>query len=45
MESRKDERREIQFRGTQVIRVFSAYGRFDAAFTEYIDGGAGGEGT
>ena len=29
----KDERRGRQFRGTQVIRVFTAYIRFDAAFS------------
>ena len=29
----KDERRGRQFRGTQVIRVFSAYLRFDATFS------------
>ncbi len=28
-----DERWGIQFRGTHVIRVFSAYSRFDAAFS------------
>ena len=29
----KDERRGRQFRWTQVIRVFSVYRRFDAAFS------------
>ena len=39
----KDERRGRQFRGTQVIRVFSAYLRFDAAFsTLTAEPGGGG---
>ena len=38
-----DERRGIQFRETQVIRVFSAYWRFDAAFsTLTVEPGVGG---
>ena len=44
----KDKRRGIQFRGTQVIGVFSAYWRFDAAFSTLTavpgDGGRGGGG-
>ena len=40
----KDERRGRQFQGTQVLRVFSAYLRFDAAFSTLMGwwGGGGG---
>ena len=39
----KDERRGRQFRGTQVIHVFSAHLRFDAAFsTLTAEPGGGG---
>ena len=39
----KDERRGRQFRGTQVIRVFSGYRRFDAAFSTLTAEPGGGE--
>ena len=45
MESRKatDERRGIQFRGNQLVCVFSSYWRFDAAFsTLTVEPGGGG---
>ena len=38
----KDERRGRQFRGTQVIRVFSGYQRFDVAFSTSTAGPGGG---